>query len=117
MPYPPRTKSPIYTTSKIELDYPWILYDSEIEIIKSFQLLPTNDICLIPQTCEEAETVLLSILDDDKTEITNSDVEVTIQANKEIQGIEGWTLADDKKSLSKIYTENKYENEELIKML
>lgn len=42
------------------------LYDSEIEIIKDFQLIPTNDICLVPQTCEEAQIVLLSILDDDK---------------------------------------------------
>ena len=47
------------------------------------------------------------------TRVTNEDVEVTIKANKVIQGIEGWTLSNDKKSLSKIYTENKEEQIEI----
>ena len=40
------------------------------------------------------------------TKITNEDVEVTINANKKIQKIEGWKLSDDGKTLSKTYTEN-----------
>ena len=45
------------------------------------------------------------------TEITNKDVIVTINSNEEIQQVEGWTLSEDKKILTKIYTQNT--NEEL----
>ena len=47
------------------------------------------------------------------TRVTNEDVEVTIKANKVIQEIEGWTSSNDKKSLSKIYPENKEEQIEI----
>lgn len=45
---------------------------------------------------------------------TNEDVIVTITANEEIQSIEGWTLSEDKKVLTKKYTENT-EEEIIIK--
>ncbi len=47
------------------------------------------------------------------TETTNKDVIVTITANEEIQKAEGWNLSDDKKSLTKIYMENKVEDIEV----
>ena len=36
---------------------------------------------------------------------TNGDVKVTIKANEKIQEVDGWGLSEDKKNLSKIYTE------------
>ena len=47
---------------------------------------------------------------------TNEDVTVTITANEEIQSVEGWTLSEDKKVLTKTYTENT-EEEVIIKDL
>lgn len=41
--------------------------------------------------------------------LENNTVKVTITANKEIKEIDGWTLSEDKKQLSKIYVENKTE--------
>ena len=40
------------------------------------------------------------------TDITNQDVTVTITLNEEIQEVEGWKLSEDKKSLTKVYSEN-----------
>ena len=37
---------------------------------------------------------------------TNSNVEVTLTANEEIQEVNGWSLSSDKKNLTKIYQEN-----------
>mgnify|MGYP002732993316 CR=1 FL=1 len=37
---------------------------------------------------------------------TNQNVKVTITANEEVQAIEGWTLSQDKKILTKEYSEN-----------
>ena len=39
-------------------------------------------------------------------ELTNQNVKVTITTNKIMQEIEGWTLSEDKKTLTKEYTEN-----------
>lgn len=44
---------------------------------------------------------------------TNQDIVVTITANEEIQEVEGWTLSEDKKTMTKTYTENKAENIEI----
>ena len=43
------------------------------------------------------------------TEKTNQDVTATIIANEEIQAVEGWNLAADKRSMTKVYTNNKTE--------
>lgn len=40
------------------------------------------------------------------TKKTNEDVIVTIIADEEVQEIEGWALSEDKKTLTKIYSEN-----------
>lgn len=40
------------------------------------------------------------------TEKTDQDVLVTIKANEEVKEVEGWTLAEDKLTLTKVYTEN-----------
>lgn len=37
---------------------------------------------------------------------TNQDVTVTIQANEQLQPVEGWTLSDDGMSLTKTYSDN-----------
>lgn len=42
----------------------------------------------------------------DKKDQTKENIRVTIKANEEIQEIEGWTLSEDKKQLTKEYTEN-----------
>ena len=39
-------------------------------------------------------------------EMTKENVIVTLRANEEIQKVEGWTLSQDKKTLTKEYTEN-----------
>ena len=39
-------------------------------------------------------------------EKTNQDVEVTINSNKQLKELEGWTLSQDKKSMTKIYSNN-----------
>lgn len=44
------------------------------------------------------------------TDATDTSVLATIEANRELNPVEGWTLANDKKSLSKAYAENKTEN-------
>ena len=41
---------------------------------------------------------------------TNQDVTVTITANEEIKEVEGWTLSEDKKVLTKVYTTNNEED-------
>ena len=40
------------------------------------------------------------------TAVTNQNVTAKITADKELQGINGWNLSSDKKTLTKIYTEN-----------
>ena len=44
------------------------------------------------------------------TELTDQDVLVTIKASRQLQEVSGWTLSQDKMSLTEIYTENKTEN-------
>ena len=48
------------------------------------------------------------------TNTTNQDVIVTITSNEEINNVSEWTLSEDKKKLTKTYTENKTENIEVI---
>ena len=42
----------------------------------------------------------------DNTNLTNKPVTAMITANEEIQEVEGWTLGEDKKTLTKEYTQN-----------
>lgn len=44
---------------------------------------------------------------------TNEDVTVTITSAEEMKAIEGWTLSQDKKTLTKVFTENDTENLEI----
>lgn len=41
-----------------------------------------------------------------KTSENNQEILVTINANEELQGVEGWTISSDKRSLSRIYYQN-----------
>lgn len=46
-------------------------------------------------------------------EVTQENVEVTIQVDEEIQNVEGWTLGEDKRTLKKEYNENAKEEIEI----
>lgn len=48
------------------------------------------------------------------TQKTNQDIMVTITANEEVQGVEGWTLASNKKTMTKVYSSNTNTPEEVI---
>lgn len=37
---------------------------------------------------------------------TDKEVTVTVKTNEEIQAVEGWTLSEDKKSMTKVYSKN-----------
>ena len=41
-----------------------------------------------------------------RTTPTNKDVTVTINVNKKVKPVNGWTLSDDQKTLTKVFTEN-----------
>ena len=59
------------------------------------------------QKTEEEEkkvNVTYKMIDD-----TNKEMLVTITSNKELEPVEGWTLSEDKKTLTKTYKENKDE--------
>ena len=51
-------------------------------------------------------TGLISNIEYSTTEPTNKSVTVIVIANKELQELEGWTLSEDKLSLTKEYTQN-----------
>lgn len=64
------------------------------------------DVDVSVQNIEKAEIELALEIKYSTTKLTNKDVEVEVIANKEIQELEGWTLSEDKKTLSKTYSEN-----------
>lgn len=49
-----------------------------------------------------------------KTDITNGNVVVTIKSNEKIKNVEGWTISEDKETLTKIYESNKTEDIEIF---
>lgn len=56
------------------------------------------------------EDNLYAIVKYSTTNATDTDVLVTIEANRELSPLEGWTYSNERKSLSKSYTKNKTEN-------
>ncbi len=48
---------------------------------------------------------------------TNQNVKVTLTTDEEIEGVEGWTLSEDKKTLTKIYKKNTTETVSLKDLL
>ncbi len=50
------------------------------------------------------------------TETTNQDVIVTISSNEPLKGVNGWKLSADKKTLTRIYSENAQENIEIANL-
>lgn len=76
------------TTEEIEFE--------DIEGNKSIVLINSSN------TVEEFLTNVIYSLE----EKTNQDVEVTINSNKQLKELEGWTLSQDKKSMTKIYSNN-----------
>lgn len=48
------------------------------------------------------------------TKMTNKDVTATITANEEVQEVNGWTLSNNKKSMTKVYSSNTDIPEEVI---
>ena len=57
---------------------------------------------------------LVVAVDYSTKDLTNQDVKVTISANQNIIKIDGWTLSEDKKTLTKIYSQNTSESGENI---
>ena len=47
-------------------------------------------------------------------DLTNGDVEVTIITNKEIEQVDGWELSNDKKSITKAFSENTADSGEIV---
>ena len=51
------------------------------------------------------------------TALTNGNVNVTLQADKTIQSVSNWTLSTDKKTLTRSYSQNVYEEKVTVKAL
>lgn len=107
--------------------------DRELEEVNGFQI-STDRKSLIKEYSEnieenvevydlygnkkEVNIKISNIIEDDlftsvkysTTSTTDTNVLVTIEANRELAPIDGWTYSDDKKSLSRSYAENKTEN-------
>jgi len=95
----------------------WILSDDKMKLIKKFTDNASESIYIYDLAGNKSEEVEISVNNIDITapiieinysekEKTNKDVIVTITANKEVQRVNGWTLSDNKKKLTKTYTEN-----------
>ena len=102
----------------------WQLSDDKKHLSKTYTKNDEENITIYDLAGNSiVETIKIENIDKDKPEYeiqysttlsTNEDVTVTITANEEIQSIDGWNLSEDKKTLTKTYTENT-EEEIIIK--
>ncbi len=60
----------------------------------------------VPPVTSKAPIEIIPTVHYSETLLTNNDVLVTITSNVELEPIHGWTLSEDKKTLSKIYSQN-----------
>lgn len=74
-------------------------------------IFETNEI-LIVETYLDRTPPKLDISYSTK-DITNGDVLVTIKCNEKIKNIDGWSISEDKQTLTKIYETNKTEEIEV----
>ena len=60
---------------------------------------------------EEADTIAPELsIEYSTTQLTNKSVTATIKSNEEIQEVDGWTISEDNKTLTKVYTKNTTED-------
>ena len=122
----PTTKTNGYVTvtstfNKQLSKYPngWTISEDKKTISKTYEDNVDEKVTVINEIGERL-TGTISITNIDKTEpeatvsysssnITNHNVEVKIIANEQLQEVEGWTLSEDKKTMTKNYLENKSE--------
>ena len=94
----------------------WTLSSDKKKLTKEYSANKTETIT-IKDLAGNTSNVAIEITNIDKTaptanveysttNLTNQNVTVTIEANEEIQGITGWTLSNDKKTLTKTYQSN-----------
>ena len=69
---------------------------------------------IVEVTDIEKTNELILTVDYSTKALTNQDIKVTISANQNIIKIDGWTLSEDKKTLTKIYSQNTSESGENI---
>lgn len=62
----------------------------------------------------EVKKQLEAIVDANPSDKMAEKVTVSIKANKQLQEVDGWTLSEDKKTLTKVYTENKSETIHIV---
>ena len=94
----------------------WTLSADKKELTKSYED-NTEETVTIKDLLGNESSVTIKISNIDKTlpkgevtystaEYTNQDVTVTINVDKQVQAINGWTLSENKKVLTKKYTQN-----------
>ena len=62
----------------------------------------------------EVKKQLEAIVDANPSDKMAEKVTVSIKANKQLQEVDGWKLSEDKKTLTKVYTENKSETIHIV---
>lgn len=62
----------------------------------------------------EVKKQLEAIVDANPSDKMAEKVTVSIKANKQLQEVDGWTLSEDQKTLTKVYTENKSETIHIV---
>ena len=98
----------------------WILSDDKKTLTKTYTG-NVEETIIVTDLIGNTKEVVIKITNIDKdvpelsvkysiTNKTNGDVTVTVKSNEEIQELEGWTLSEDKKELTKTYTENAEES-------
>ncbi len=85
------------------------VYTEETTEEVEFEDLEGNKSKVLINSSNNVEEFLTNVIYSIK-ERTNKDVQVTINSNKQLQELEGWTISEDKKSLTKTYSNNKKEN-------
>lgn len=99
----------------------WTLSEDKKTMTKTYTENTEEEIIIKDLVGNSTSTTIIKISNIDKikpeinisyniTEITNQDIIVTITANEELKEIEGWTLATDKKVLTRKFTSNAEEN-------
>ena len=97
----------------------WTISEDKKKLTKTYSANKTEEITVY-DLAGNSTKVNIDIKNIDKTgptvqvsysiqQMTNGNVEVTLTANEKIKEIEGWTLSQDKKKLTKTYSENKTE--------
>lgn len=95
----------------------WTLSDENKTLEKSFNENTSEQTLTVRDLAGNSKTVTFEVSNIDKTaarvainystrEETYDPVTVTLTANEELQGLQGWTISGDKKTLQKTFTEN-----------